>query len=218
MRVYYPSGHLWQYVPYSNVYQRHLYGTLTTWYEDGQLCTKEDFVNNERHGDLLTYYPDGSLKRREHYEKGHCGIGNCYDPTGRPIPYFIYEQLPLYPGGPEQLLKEVDRALRLNSAERAAMYRESSRGWMNLQREVDVQLTVGADGRVTGARVVHSTASFLNDAALRAVAKLRAFMPGRRDGQTLTSYLTVPVYYTLVAPYRQQGTYNPANGVQRLRR
>ena len=81
------------------------FGTLTTWYEDGQMCTKEDYVRGVRHGDLLTYYPDGTLKRREHYENGFCGIGNCYGPDGNPVPYFAYEQLPLYPGGEAELVK-----------------------------------------------------------------------------------------------------------------
>jgi protein TonB len=209
-RVYFPSGALKQYIPYANVYRRIVHGTLTNWYEDGRMRTKEDFLNGQRHGDLLTYYPDGTLKRREHYEQGRCGIGNCYGPDGAAVPYFVYEQLPLYPGGEEQLLKELKHALRLNSQEVVAMRRETGRMPYNvvydLRRQVDVELTVTNDGRVASARVVHSTANFLNNAALRAVTKLkRRFVPGRRDGQVLMSFLTVPVYYTL-------GTYQPYNG------
>lgn len=207
-RVYYPSGHLKQYIPYANVRRQIRYGCLTTWYEDGQLCTKEDYVRGVRHGDLLTYYPDGTLKRREHYENGRCGVGTCYDASGRPVPYFTYEQLPLYPGGSDQLVKELTRAVRLNSQEIDAMRRESRRmlnmARYGLQREVDVELAVAPDGRVTNARIVNSTAGFLNNAALRAVTKLkRQFIPGRRDGQVLMSYLTVPLYYTLETTYRQ---------------
>jgi protein TonB len=214
-RVYYPSGHLKQYIPYANVGRAFRHGCLTTWYEDGQMCTKEDYVRGVRHGDLLTYYPDGTLKRRERYENGRCGVGTCYDATGRPVPYFTYEQLPLYPGGDVQLVRELTKAVRLNSQERDAMRRESHR-MMNMarygmQRQVDVELSVAPDGRVTNARVVHSTAGFLNNAALRAVTMLkRQFIPGRRDGQVLMSFLTVPLYYTLEAPYNspyQQGGY-----------
>jgi protein TonB len=208
MRVYYPSGNLRQYIPYAHVARRIRHGCLTTWYENGQLCTKEDYLRGKRDGDLLTYYPDGTLKRREHYENGRCGVGNCYDANGNPVPYFTYEQLPLYPGGDVQLVKELTRAVRLNSQEIDAMRRESRR-MLNIaqygsQREVDVELTVAPDGRVANARVVGSTAGFLNNAALRAVAKLkRQFIPGRRDGQAQMSYLTVPLYYTLEANYRQ---------------
>ena len=214
-RVYYPSGHLRQYIPYGHVARGIRHGCATTWYEDGQLCAKEDYLRGKRNGELLTYYPDGTLKRREYYENGRCGVGNCYDPSGYPVPYFVYEQLPLYPGGEEQLLKELNRAVRLNSQEIDAMRRESRRmqGMLRYgsQREVDVELAVAPDGRITNARIVGSTANFLNNAALRAVAKLkRQFVPGRRDGQALTSFLTVPLFYTMESPYRtyDNGSYN----------
>ena len=205
MRVYYPSGYLKQYIPYANVYRRMLHGTFSTWYEDGQMRSKEEYLGGVRNGDLLTYYPDGTLKRRERYEKGLCGVGRCYGPTGAPVPYFAYEQLPLYPGGEAQLLKELERAVRLNSQEVAAMRRESGRvlnlaryGW---KRQVDVELAVAPDGRIASARIINSTAFFLDNAALRAVDKLkRQFVPGRRDGQATLSYLTVPVFYTLEPP------------------
>jgi protein TonB len=204
-RVYYPSGNLKQYIPYINVGRGLRYGCVTTWYENGQMCTKEDYVRGVRHGDLLTYYPDGTLKRREHYDNGRCGVGNCYDANGTPVQYFVYEQLPLYPGGAEQLLKELTRAVRLNAQEIDAMRRESGRMQYNIQavlkRQVDVELTVTPDGRVANARVVYSNAGFLNNAALRAVTKLkRQFVPARRDGQVLMSYLTVPLYYTMEIP------------------
>lgn len=207
-RVYYASGRLKQYIPYADVDRRVRYGCFSTWYEDGQMCTKEDYVNGVRHGELLTYYPDGTLKRRETYINGRASIGRCYGPNGYPVPYFIYEQLPLYPGGSEQLLKELTRAVRLTPKEQAAMRSESYRvmDWLTLgwQREEEVELVVAPDGRITNARVVKSTAGFLNEAVLRAVAKLqRQFVPGRRDGQAQVSYITLPVYYTM--PYQSPG-------------
>ena len=214
-RVYYPSGKLKQYIPYANVVQRVRYGCVSTWYENGQMWTKEDYVRGVRHGDLLTYYPDGTLKRREHCQNGRCGVGICYDASGYPVPYFAYEQLPLYPGGEARLLKELTKAVRLNAQEQAAARRAVrylpdmvQYGW---RREVDVELAVAPDGRVVNARVVHSTAGFLNNAMLRAVAKLqRQFVPGRRDGQAMTSFLTVPLFYTLETLARQPnyGSYN----------
>jgi protein TonB len=218
-RVYYSSGALRQYIPYSNAFRQLVHGTLTTWYEDGRMCTKEDYYGGVRHGDLLTYYPDGTLKRRDHYEKGLCGIGNCYAPNGASVPYFIYEQLPLYPGGDAQLTKELTRAVRLNAHEISAMRRESAHyarlPSSGLKREVDVELLVNEDGRIAHAKVVQSSAYFLNDAALRAVAALkRQFVPARRDGQFVKSHYIVPVYYTMAVPYQAPsgtGGYYPRN-------
>lgn len=204
MRMFYPSGKLRQYVPYADVYRRIRYGTVTTWYEDGRMCTKEEYVRGVRHGDLLTYYPDGRLKRHDRYDKGFCGVGKCYAPSGEPVPYFIYEQLPLYPGGEAQLLKELNKAVHLNSQEHSAMRRESfhlQSLLLGSQRLVEVELAVSPEGRITDARVVKSTARYLNEAALRAVSKLkRQFVPGRRDGQAMCSYLTVPITYLVNPP------------------
>ena len=206
-RVYYPSGYLKQYIPYANVHRRILHGVLSTWYEDGRMHTKEEYVNGQRNGDLLTYYPDGTPRRRDRYVAGRCGVGSCYAPNGQPVPYFGYEQMPLYPGGEEELAKELAQGVRLNSQEAKDMRREGHRTQTlvqrNWRREVDVELAVATDGRITNARVVGSSADFLNSAVLRAVAKLqRQFVPGRRDGQVMNSYFTVPVYYTLEMPYR----------------
>lgn len=209
MRVYYPSGKLRQYVPFADVYRGIRFGTLTTWYEDGQMCTKEDYVRGVRHGDLLTYYPDGTLKRRDHYENGFCGIGNCYGPDGNPVQYFGYEQLPLYPGGEAELVKELNKALHLTAEEVHSMRRDNhqiNKITLSGLLQVDVELAVSPEGHIMDARVVHSTAQYLNGAALRAVAKLKwQFVPGRRDGQAMASYLTVPLYYNFVTerPYQQ---------------
>ena len=215
VRVYFPSGRLKQYIPYANVARSVRHGCLSTWYENGQMCSKEDFVNGQRHGELLTYYPNGTLRRREQYVNGRCGVGLCYSPAGFPVPYFTYEQLPLYPGGEAQLLKELTKAVRLNRQEMAAMragsYHYHDVAVLGWRRQVDVELAVTPEGRVARARVVYSSAGFLNNAALRAVAQLkRQFIPGRRDGQALLSYLTVPVYYTLEMPSQapRQGAYD----------
>jgi protein TonB len=201
-KVYYPSGHLLQYLPYADVQHRILYGTVTTWYEDGAMKTKEDYVRGVRHGDLLTYYPNGTPKRRDRYTEGKCGVGSCFGPDGQPVPYFNYEQLPLYPGGGEQLVKELSKALTLNKEETAAMYRlDKSMLWYQnaWRREVKLELAVAPDGHVTDARVVNATDDFLKAAALRAVPQLkRRFLPGRRDGQATVSLLTVPIYYDVM--------------------
>ena len=208
-RVFYPCGRLKQYVPFLYTPQYVLHGTISSWYEDGQMQTKEDYVGGQRHGDLLTYYPNGGLKRREHYTRGRGSVGTCYAPNGAVVPFFIYEQLPLYPGGTESLQKELTKAVRLTSAERNAMEREAALWYRNAlygaKRSVHVELVVDENGTVADASVVRSTAPFLNAAALRAAATLkRPFVPARRDGQIVKSHYTVSIYYTLQMPYQSE--------------
>ncbi|WP_083320777.1 energy transducer TonB [Hymenobacter glacialis] len=206
MRVYYPSGKLKQFVPYGDVRQRIIYGTLSNWYENGAMRSKEDFVMGKRHGDLLTYYPDGTLKRREQYVHGRGSVGSCYAPDGSPIPYFGYEQLPLYPGGESVLLKEITGGARLNAKETAEMRQEIAQVvtmrhqiW---KREVLVELLVAKDGHLADAKIVQSGSSYLGTATLRSVAQLkRQFMPARLDGQAVESRFIVLVSYMLEMPY-----------------
>ncbi len=208
--VYYPSGQLKEFIPYGDVRQRIIYGTLSNWYENGAVRSKEDFVMGKRHGDLLTYYPDGTLKRREQYVHGRGSVGSCYAPDGSPVPYFSYEQSPLYPGGEAELLKEIMRGvrlnlMRLNPKETAEMRQEFTEG-MNMRhkiwkREVLVELVVAEDGRLADAKVVQSGSPYLSAATLRSVAQLkRQFMPARRDGQVVKSFFMVPVSVTLETP------------------
>lgn len=167
--------------------------------------SKEDFVMGKRHGDLLTYYPDGTLKRREQYVHGRGSVGSCYAPDGSPVPYFGYEQLPLYPGGEAELVKEIARGVRLNPVEAAEMRRDIAQV-MNMRhkdwkREVLVELIVAEDGRLADARVISSGSPYLSAATLRSVAQLkRQFMPARRDGQVVKCNFIVPVYFKLEIP------------------
>ena len=217
MRVYYPSGQLYQFVPYGDLRRRVLHGTLTTWYQNGTMRTKEDYVAGQRHGDLLSYYPDGTLKRRDLFEQGRSGIGSCYAPDGSYVPYFAYEQLPLYPGGDAGLVNELQRGLRrsMSKKESNAMLAESYRTVLatygSWKREVLVELVVAKDGRVKDYKVIHSNAPALNNAALKTVAGLtRQFVPARRDGQVVVSRVVVPVQYVLSAPRRGE-TYPNTN-------
>ncbi|ALW86147.1 hypothetical protein AUC43_14225 [Hymenobacter sedentarius] len=74
---------------------------------------------------------------------------------------------------------------------------------LNLKREVLVELLLGEDGRVASAKVVRSSAHFLNNAALRSVEKLkRQFMPARLDGEVVVCRYLVPVSYTMAMPYQ----------------
>ena len=118
--------------------------------------------------------------------------------------------MPLYPGGEAELVKELGAccASPLRKCPPcAASNLDAKHDPLQLETQVDVELAVSPEGQIIDARVAGSTAQYLNRAALRAVAKLkRQFVPGRRDGQAMASYLTVPVYYTssLNGPYRQR--------------
>ncbi len=68
-----------------------------------------------------------------------------------------------------------------------------------LQGTVDLELTIGGDGRVTDARVVKSVSKALDDAAVTA-AKQWEFIPARRNGEP------VALIYPVSVPFRLADT------------
>lgn len=215
VRRYYAAGSLQAYTPYLDLGQGVVHGTRTTWYEDGRLCTKEEYLRGRRQGELLTYYPDGTLKRRDRFVADQNMLGACYGPDGRLVPYFPYDQPPLYPGGALVLCHDVTRHVRPTATE---MHRFATSGpmmWESAYGEgpgailpvapgaarwpvgqIDVVFTITEQGEVADPYVAWSSAPWLNEKVLAAVRGLtKRFRPGQLDGQTVRSTCRVPVVF-----------------------
>jgi protein TonB len=196
VRVFYPSGHLKEYVPYGDLATGSQHGVVTTWFDTGQLQTHQPYLNGQRNGTLRVYYATGALKRETQYVNGNELPGSCFDPTGQPLAYFPYEQLPLYPGGETQLSKEINKALHLPQRLPALSLVEPLL--------VDVEFQVSEDGSIKAPRVALSShVPALDQAVLAAVAKLtRAFTPARRDGRIVTCSYHLPVQFKATSSYQ----------------
>jgi protein TonB len=196
VRVFYPSGHLKEYVPYADLATGRQHGLATTWFDSGQLQTKQIFWLGQRTDTLCVYYETGALKRKTSYVAGNEQIGQCYDPSGQPVAYFPYEQLPLYPGGAAQLTKEITKAIRLPHPVPVSAFLGPLR--------VDVMLQIAEDGSIRMPRVAHSSGLVAFDqAVLTAIAKLtRRFSPGRRDERFVSCAYYIPVQLTVASGYR----------------
>ncbi|OGX90942.1 hypothetical protein BEN49_21565 [Hymenobacter coccineus] len=214
VRRYYATGALQAYTPYLDLGRGVVHGTRTTWYEDGGLCTKEEYLGGRRQGELLAYYPDGTLKRRDRFAADQNMLGACYGPDGRPVPYFPYEQPPLYPGGALVLYHDVTRQVRPTATEMHRFAPLGALGWGNAAAqpggavpavpgkarwpvgEIDVVFTITEQGEVADPYVAHSSAPWLNEKVLAAVRGLtKRFRPGQRDGQTVRATCRVPVVF-----------------------
>ena len=195
LRVFYPSGRLKEYVPYADMATGYIHGLVTTWYESGQLRTSEHFLRGKRDGTLGLYYENGQLKRQTQYVAGSELPGRCFDTAGLAVPYFSYEQLPLYPGGQAQLTKEVTKALRWP--------RDVPPVPGMVGRSVGISFWVGEDGRIKNPRVaVSSQVPAIDQAVLAAIRKLaRRFTPARLDGVVVLSRYYLPVQFSGVVSY-----------------
>jgi protein TonB len=187
VRTYYSSGRLKEYVPYADLGAGHLHGLVTTWYESGQLASRQPFVKGERDGALELYYENGQLRRQANYVAGAELPGRCFDTAGVAMPYFPYEQLPLYPGGQMQLAKEINKAMRWPPDVPVIIGPDF--------RTVCISFWVDKDGSIRQPRVaVSSQFPSLDRAVLNTVHKLaRRFAPARRDGLVVQSKYYLPI-------------------------
>lgn len=192
LRTFHPSGHLQEYSPCGDVAAGRRHGTVTTWFDNGQLHTRQLYEQGQHTGPLLVYHENGALKRRTEYVQGNELLGSCFDETGAPVAYFPYEQLPLYPGGHTQLMKEIEDALHLSRPLAALLILESR---MREARVVEIAFQVDEDGRIRAPRVAHSSqVPDLDVAVLATIARLtHRFSPGRRDGQQVPCTYYFPV-------------------------
>ena len=202
-------GALQAYTPYLDLARGVVHGTRTTWYEDGRPCTKEEYLGGRRQGELLAYYPDGTLKRLDQFVADQNMLGACYGPDGRPVPYFPYEQPPLYPGGALLLYHDVTRQVRPTATEMRRFAPPSlldllgglqTKAAAGADRwsvgQIDVVFTITEQGEVADPYVARSSAPWLNEKVLAAVRGLtKRFRPGQRDGQTVRATCHVPVVF-----------------------
>ncbi len=194
VRVFYPSGHLKEYVPYADLDAGIQHGVASSWFDSGQLGAQQPYYQGQRTGTLLLYYESGILKRTTEYVAGSELLGRCFDADGQPVAYFPYEQLPLYPGGPDQLSREITKALRIPRRLPVTTF--------IVPRTVDVAFQIAEDGSIQTPRIARSSQlPELDQAVLDAFGKItRRFVPGRRDGRLVPCVYHLPVEFKAPLP------------------
>ncbi|MGD0340417.1 MAG: TonB family protein [Bacteroidales bacterium] len=109
------------------------------------------------------------------------------DPVRQDDIIITCEELPMFPGGPEALLKYIadntkypDEAVELN-----------------LQGKVIVKFAVLYDGSVSRIEILRSVCPLLDQEAARVVSTLPKWKPGKQNGTPVSVWFTVPVSFQL---------------------
>lgn len=102
-------------------------------------------------------------------------------------PYTMVEQMPQFPGGQAELLSYIAKSLRypVISAE------------SGIQGKVYIRFVVTATGAVEGVEVVRSLDPHCDKEAMRVIASLPKWIPGRQNGKNVPVYYTVPITFKL---------------------
>ena len=177
---------------YANLRRRIPTGVWETWYPTGQLQTHAEYLNGRRVGELRMYYPGGQLKRREAYnlKSDFVTKGECFAENGQAVPFFPFEQMPVYPegdGGSRVVIRAIQRGIKYS--------RIASKD--HCAGRVVVGFNVNAQGNVTDIRLVQGLCSLADDAVLESVRRLKPFKPGMQEGKPVAVAYTLPVSFVI---------------------
>lgn len=95
---------------------------------------------------------------------------------------------PLFPGGEAALLKYIDSNIK---------YPVKAQEW-GIQGTVVLRFVVTKKGKIGKVEVVRSLSPECDKEAIRVVKQLPDFIPGKQNGQNVSVWYTVPVYYKLL--------------------
>lgn len=102
-------------------------------------------------------------------------------------PYTMVEQMPQFPGGTQELMAYIAKHLRypVIAAENG------------VQGKVFIRFVVSATGSVEGVEVVRSLDPNCDKEAIRVIASLPKWIPGKQNGRNVPVYYTVPIMFKL---------------------
>ncbi|GAB3846836.1 hypothetical protein GCM10028822_07410 [Hymenobacter terrigena] len=203
IRQYSAAGKLQESTPYADMAHLIKLGPKTTFYDNGNVRSKEDFVAAKRNGEFVVYYPEGQVKRRETYVADVRQTGECFAEDGSTVPFYEYTRMPSYKGGGTD---KMTRAI-------AANVRYPDEALRNqIQGRVFVAFEVGLNGEVANAKVVKGLGYGLDEAALNAVKKLTGFVPGQLDGVPVAVSFTLPVIFSISQAPASRQSVAPSRG------
>ena len=102
-------------------------------------------------------------------------------------PMTVAEQMPVFPGGEEELAKFIHDHLR---------YPQTA-SEMGVEGRVTVRFVVGRTGEVSDVQVIRGLDAACDKEAIRVVKLLPKWIPGKQSGRNVPVYFTLPIAYKL---------------------
>jgi TonB family protein len=186
-KVYFKAGPIKTQKEYANYKDRKLDGRLKEWFESGQLRKDIEYKDGKKHGALFTYWANGKLKRADKYANDELVEGKCMTSEGRDMTYYVYERLPEFPGGINQLVQYLRKELKYpKNANRAG-----------IEGRVLVGFIVNKDGTISDIKIVQSVYKELDEEAMRLVRKMPKWESGMEDGEAVRVAFHLPIHFQL---------------------
>lgn len=149
--------------------------------EEDEIKTVEDLMEAE------TDFGESDLSN-----PGHSAVDEAFNESRRQteisdIYYYTEEEMPSFPGGQEAMYHWIKENLQYpeGAAERGA------------QGRVFVQFVVEKDGSISNVKVVRGCDPELDLEACRIAKSLPDFIPGKKDGEAVRVWFTLPINFKL---------------------
>lgn len=184
---YFKSWKLKEEKSYSNYSKKILDGRNIEYFENGNLKHTVFYKSGKKDGHFKTYWEIGFKKRDELYKDGQFLEGKCFDPSGKEIPFFKYEEMPAFVGGEGALFKFIQNEVKYPAEAKDA----------KIQGKVFVQFSVDTSGTIGNVKVLRGVHKLLDAEALRVVAKLPKWKPGLIDGDPVNVSYSLPINFVL---------------------
>ena len=102
--------------------------------------------------------------------------------------YTVIDQMPLFPGGDDELLNFITKNKRHPIV---SCYENSISG------KVICQFVVEKDGSISDISIIRSLDPTCDKEAMRVLKLLPKFIPGKQNGQAVRVYYTIPIVFSL---------------------
>ncbi len=165
-----------------------LHGSLSSYYDTGELHYTDHFVNDSSHGDFIVYYRNGSIRRKETWVHDKLKFKACYLENGKKTKYFPYS----VPANPKGGMESVKKFLVKN------LHYPDSAVDAEIEGKVYIRFVVSTTGKITNIRIKQSAGyAILDKEAIRIVGLLPDWSPAQLDGEKVESTFNLPISFKL---------------------
>lgn len=122
------------------------------------------------------------LKRKDIYSKGKSTKGQCWDETGKIVPYYDLNIAPEFPGGTKALHEYVAKHLDYKQIPKSS--------WNS---KIKVSFYIDKDGSVSDVELITGADPLSNLMALKLVVEMPKWSPAMQDGAPVRVKRTLPI-------------------------
>ncbi|WP_299706243.1 energy transducer TonB [uncultured Pontibacter sp.] len=181
---WYENGQL---VTEANYLNNELSGKYTVWYESGKLQQTRKYRNGMPIDTLKAYHETGVLRRQEVYADGKMLSGKVYDEAGKELTFFPMQVMPEFPGGEKRMLQWLATYVRYPKTTRKA----------KAQGVVFVVFVVDKEGNIGNPEVIKGFHADADAEALRVVKGMPTWKPGLLEGEPVPVRYTLPIRFAI---------------------